>query len=130
MCIRASSQLWHHHTVKILPDSCRWMYYLHWHFAQLKYTRKIYMVSNVNGLTIILYVCNSVFINTNKYTCQCESFGSPGWPVRISILENLENLEFCHFHFQAWKLPGICSKSGKNRQFYLKTWTKLEICKF
>ncbi len=29
-------------------------------------------------------------------------------------LENLENLEFCHLHFQTWKMPGICSKSGKN----------------
>ncbi len=26
----------------------------------------------------------------------------------------LENLECCHFLFQAWKMPGICSKSGKN----------------
>ncbi len=32
-------------------------------------------------------------------------------------LENLENLEFCHLIFQAWKMPGICSKSGKNLAF-------------
>ncbi len=32
----------------------------------------------------------------------------PGFPPY------LENLEFCHFLFQAWKMPGICSKSGKN----------------
>ncbi len=32
-------------------------------------------------------------------------------------LENLENVEFCHFLFQAWKMPGICSKSGKNLEF-------------
>ncbi len=25
-----------------------------------------------------------------------------------------ENPEFCHFLFQAWKMPGICSKSRKN----------------
>ncbi len=29
----------------------------------------------------------------------------------------LENLEFCHFLFQAWKMPGICSKSIKNLKF-------------
>ncbi len=29
----------------------------------------------------------------------------------------LENLEFCHFLFQAWKMHGICSKSGKNLEF-------------
>ncbi len=45
-------------------------------------------------------------------------------------LENLENLEFCHFLFQAWKMPGICSKSSKNLEFELKTWKKIEICKF
>ncbi len=32
-------------------------------------------------------------------------------------LENLENLEFCYFLFQAWKMPGICSKSSKNLEF-------------
>ncbi len=42
----------------------------------------------------------------------------------------LENLEFCHFLFQCWKISGICSKSGKNLEFYLKTWKKLEIGKF
>ncbi len=41
----------------------------------------------------------------------------------------LENLEFCHFLFQAWKMPGICSKSSKNLEFLLKTLKKLEICK-
>ncbi len=29
----------------------------------------------------------------------------------------LENLEFCLFFFQAWKMPGIYSKSGKNLEF-------------
>ncbi len=31
-----------------------------------------------------------------------------------SHLENLKNMEFCHFLFQTWKMPGICSKIGKN----------------
>ncbi len=34
-----------------------------------------------------------------------------GFPT---YLENLENLEFFHFLFQAWKMHGICSKSYKN----------------
>ncbi len=42
------------------------------------------------------------------------SYGIPGFPP---YLENLENLEFCHFLFQAWKMPGICSKSRKNLEF-------------
>ncbi len=33
------------------------------------------------------------------------------------FLENLENLEFCHFLYQAWKMAGICSNSGKNLEF-------------
>ncbi len=40
-------------------------------------------------------------------------------------LENHENLEFCYLLFQAWKMPGICSKSMKSMELYLKTWTKL-----
>ncbi len=46
-------------------------------------------------------------------------------------LENLENLEFCHFLFQAWKMPGICSKSGKNLEFNSKpekTWNLQIVC--
>ncbi len=42
----------------------------------------------------------------------------------------LENLEFCHFLFKGLKMPGICSKSGKNLKFLLKTLKKLEIGKF
>ncbi len=38
----------------------------------------------------------------------------PGFPP---YLENLENLELCHFLFQTWKMPGICSKSGANLKF-------------
>ncbi len=29
----------------------------------------------------------------------------------------LENLELCHFLFEAWKMPGIYSKSSKNLEF-------------
>ncbi len=35
-------------------------------------------------------------------------------------LENLENLEFCHLCFQAWKMPEICSKGGKTWNFNSK----------
>ncbi len=44
----------------------------------------------------------------------------------LLYLENLDNLEFCHLHFQAWKIPAICSNKkletleltpGKNFKF-------------
>ncbi len=39
----------------------------------------------------------------------------------------LENLEFCHFLFHAWKMPGICSKSGKTWNFNSKPGKNLKF---
>ncbi len=36
-------------------------------------------------------------------------------------------LEFCHFLFQAWKMPGICSKSGQNLEFNSKPGKKMKF---
>ncbi len=45
-------------------------------------------------------------------------------------LENLENLEFCHFLFQAWKMPGICSKSGKTWNINTKHRKNLKFANY
>ncbi len=62
------------------------------------------------------------------------NMANPSWSITSSgfppYLENLKNWEFCHLLFQAWKMPGICSKSGENPKCYLKTRKKLLICKF
>ncbi len=42
-------------------------------------------------------------------------------------MENPENLEFCHFLFQTWKIPGICSKSGKTWNFNSKPGKNLKF---
>ncbi len=46
---------------------------------------------------------------------------SSGFPP---YLENFINLDFGHFLFHDWKMPGICSKSGKTLEFEHKTWKK------
>ncbi len=45
-------------------------------------------------------------------------------------LENLENLEFCHLRFQAWKMPGICSKTEKPGILTQNLGEKIVLCKF
>ncbi len=39
----------------------------------------------------------------------------------------LVNLEFCHFPFQAWKMPGICSKVVKTWNVNSKPWKNLQF---